>query len=76
MENQVKTLLQVVSLAACVGGLPASSLFAERPMGNRNDAKDVTLPLVISKSLLLTPRQATLEVTGMIAKVKVNIALQ
>lgn len=39
MENQMKTLLQVVSLAACVGGLPASSLFAERPMGNRNDGK-------------------------------------
>ena len=37
----MKTLLQVVALAACVGGLPTSSLFAERPMGNRNDGKEV-----------------------------------
>ena len=37
----MKTLFQVVSLAACVGGLLASSLFAERPMGNRNDGKQV-----------------------------------
>jgi len=37
----MKILLQVVALAACVGGLPASSLFAERPLGNRNDGKEV-----------------------------------
>jgi hypothetical protein len=33
----MKTLLQVVALAACVGGFQASNVSAERPMGTSND---------------------------------------
>ena len=37
----MKTFLQVVAFAACVGGFQASNVSAERPMGTSNDGNGV-----------------------------------